>query len=220
MGRNGDAVSFQVRDPGGDPRPPRWSRVPSRGAAARRAVLQGARQTLTNDGCVADCVPAVEAAPTNCTKLVDAVRSLSAAAEDKLLPRFLTGPYCTADRPISKARAHLATLVAATGGQAELEAKDPKCRTALALAEARGYKETARLLRERGAAPAAAKAAPARTPRQAAEAGLRQVEHSMEVFAKCTGCISCHHEGIARYATGFAHARGYSIDAAFAKEQE
>ncbi|MGV3722210.1 MAG: ankyrin repeat domain-containing protein [Actinomycetota bacterium] len=106
------------------------------------------------------------------------------------------------------------------GARAELEAKDAKGRTALALAETRGFSETAKLLRDRGAQPATAKAAPARTPRQAAETSLRQVEHSMQVFAKRTGCISCHHEGIGRYTTGFAQARGYSINAAFAKEQE
>ncbi|HTE18697.1 MAG TPA: ankyrin repeat domain-containing protein [Armatimonadota bacterium] len=104
-------------------------------------------------------------------------------------------------------------------GGAELEAKDVKGRTALALASARGYAAAAGVLGERGAR-AIPVAAALRTPRQAAEQGLRQVEHAMQVFAKRTGCASCHHEGIARFTTGFAQARGYKINAAFAKEQE
>jgi len=103
--------------------------------------------------------------------------------------------------------------------KAELEAGDQKGRTALALAEARGFSGTAKVLRD-GGARAPARATPARTPRAAAEAGLRQVEHSMQTFAKRTGCVSCHHEGIARFTTGFARGRGYAINNAFALEQE
>jgi ankyrin repeat protein len=105
-------------------------------------------------------------------------------------------------------------------GGAPIEAKDGKGRTARALAEGRGYVETARILSEKGARAIPASKTPLRTPRQAAELGLRQVEKSMQVFAKRTGCVSCHHEGIARFATGFAQARGYAIDRVFNKAQE
>jgi hypothetical protein len=42
----------------------------------------------------------------------------------------------------------------------------------------------------------------------------------MKEFTARTGCVSCHHEGLARFATGFAQSRGYAIDTAFAKSQE
>ncbi len=100
------------------------------------------------------------------------------------------------------------------------DAKDAQGRTALQLAEGRGYTETAKLLREKGARMALAALPAVRTPRQAAELSLRQVENSMQIFAKRTGCASCHHEGIARFTTGFARARGYQISEAFAREQE
>ena len=103
---------------------------------------------------------------------------------------------------------------------AEVEAKDAKGRTALALAERRGYAETAKALREKGARAVLPVSTPGRTPRQAAEASLRQVEHGMQIFAKRTGCISCHHEGIARMTTGFARSRGFSINAAFSQQRE
>lgn len=103
---------------------------------------------------------------------------------------------------------------------ADIHAKDTKGRSALWLAERRGYAETARTLRVRGARAELASRQPLPAPRQAAAAGLRRIEHAMQVFAKRTGCVSCHHEGIARFATGFARSRGFAINGAFAREQE
>lgn len=115
---------------------------------------------------------------------------------------------------------HAGVVRALLVGGAEVEAKDVKGRTAFALAERRGYAQTVKALREKGAKAVLPVSAPVRTPRQAAEASLRQVEHGMQVFAKRTGCISCHHEGIARMTTAFAHARGFSIDTAFSQQRE
>ena len=42
----------------------------------------------------------------------------------------------------------------------------------------------------------------------------------MTVFSKRTGCISCHHEGIGRWATGFAQEHGFAIDTALAQAQD
>jgi ankyrin repeat protein len=115
---------------------------------------------------------------------------------------------------------HAAATRALLTGGAEVEAKDAKGRTALALAERRGYADTAKALRAKGAHAVLIASNPRRTPRQAAEASLRQVEHGMQIFAKRTGCISCHHEGLARMTTGFARSRGFSINTAFSQERE
>ena len=42
----------------------------------------------------------------------------------------------------------------------------------------------------------------------------------MSVFSKRTGCVSCHHEGIGRWATGFAKEHGFAIDTALAQAQD
>ena len=97
--------------------------------------------------------------------------------------------------------------------------RDGKGRTALMLAQARGYEGTAKLLRERGAQLPAGWKPSERTPRQAAEAALKPVEHSMGVFLKRTGCVSCHHEGMGRWATGVAAASGLRVNDAVARDQ-
>lgn len=103
---------------------------------------------------------------------------------------------------------------------AEINAVDQKGRTALELTETRGYSGTASVLRENGARRAAAVSAPVRSPREAAQASLRQVEHAMEVFSQRTGCVSCHHEGVARVSTGFALGRGFEVNTKLAQEQQ
>jgi ankyrin repeat protein len=102
---------------------------------------------------------------------------------------------------------------------ADAGAKDKQGRTVLGLAVARGYRSTAELL-QAGGAPKLAGSRAARTPREAAELSLIRVEHAMQVFAKRTGCASCHHEGLARFTTGFAKDHGYKISSVFAKTQE
>lgn len=113
---------------------------------------------------------------------------------------------------------HPATIRALLAAGAQPGERDGRGRTALALATARGYRGAAGALR--GGAAVTAAAAPAlRTPRKAAELGLKRIEEGMKVFTKRTGCFSCHHEGVARFTTGFARAKGYAIDQAFAQQQ-
>jgi ankyrin repeat protein len=115
---------------------------------------------------------------------------------------------------------HPASIRALLDGGAAIEARDAKGRTALALTEARGYGASARALRDRGAAPVAADvAASTNTPRNAAAASLPLLQHSMQVFASRTGCVSCHQEGLGRVVTGLARERGFPIDAEFAQTQ-
>lgn len=96
---------------------------------------------------------------------------------------------------------------------ADLRATDRASRTALMLATARGHTRSAQALRDRGAdTTVSASMAPERSPRTAAAAGLKLLEHSMDVFAKRTGCASCHQEGLGRMATGLARERGITIN--------
>ncbi len=97
-------------------------------------------------------------------------------------------------------------------GGASLKLKDAQGRTPLALAQLRGFNRTAMALQEKGAAREAATSRP-RTPQQAVLASLPKLEHSMDVFTKRTGCVSCHHEGLGRWATGVARSRGYQTSA-------
>ncbi len=114
---------------------------------------------------------------------------------------------------------HPATIRALLKAGATPTARDPKGRTAVMLAQARGYQATAQLLGEKGAKIPAARNGAKRTPRQAAAAALKPIERSMEIFTKRTGCVSCHHEGMGRWATGFAAAKGMKINDAVAREQ-
>lgn len=114
---------------------------------------------------------------------------------------------------------HPAAVRALLKGGADPAAKDAQGRTARGLAEKRGYQETTALLQTMGA-PKLAGSQGLRTPRQAAQLSLQRVEHAMQVFVKRSGCVSCHHEGMARFATGFAKSHGYAINVSFAKTQE
>lgn len=103
-------------------------------------------------------------------------------------------------------------------GGAERDARDGKGRTALALAEMRGYGQTAKALKEAGAQTVTIAAL--RTAREAARIGLERVQQSNQMFVKRTGCVSCHHEGIGRVTTAFARDRGFRVDEATDGEQE
>jgi ankyrin repeat protein len=110
-----------------------------------------------------------------------------------------------------------ATAQALLAAGADTNAKELKGNTALRLALAKGHDEVRKILAPTGNTPAV----PAlRTPRQAAEVSLKRLEHTMQVFGKRTGCISCHHEGLGRWATGFAKSHGYAINTALAQEQD
>lgn len=105
-------------------------------------------------------------------------------------------------------------------GGADLQAKDGKDRTALALAAARGRTESAQVLRDRSTDPSPAQSSETeKTARTAVAASLPLLEHSMRIFAQRTGCVSCHQEGLGRMATGMARERGFAIDATLSREQ-
>jgi hypothetical protein len=58
-----------------------------------------------------------------------------------------------------------------------------------------------------------------KTPEQAVAASLPLLERSMQMFAARTGCVSCHHEGLGRIATGLARERGITANEPLAKVQ-
>lgn len=82
-------------------------------------------------------------------------------------------------------------------------------KAAAAVAAGRGYAATAAAL-----GGANGKSAPARDSRQAVSASLKSLEVAMRQFNQRTGCVSCHHEGLGRMATGAARERGFALDAA------
>jgi len=90
--------------------------------------------------------------------------------------------------------------------------RDAEQRSAAEIAAARGYTASLAVMREAGMKLPAAETRRARTVREAARASLKRVEESMATFASRTGCISCHHEGISRFATAFARRHGYSVN--------
>jgi ankyrin repeat protein len=113
-----------------------------------------------------------------------------------------------------------AVLRALLDGGADLQARDSKNRTALTIAVSRGNEANAQILREEGADPGPQEEpAPQKSIRAAIAASLSLLERSMRVFSQRTGCVSCHHEGIGRLATGLARQRGLAIDATLAKSQ-
>jgi ankyrin repeat protein len=115
---------------------------------------------------------------------------------------------------------HPETLRALLDGGADLQAKDSRNRTALALAVSHGKAAAARFLLDRGAEPLTQPVtAQERSPRAAIASSLPALERSMRLFARRTACVSCHHEGLGRMATGLARQRGVTVDAALARAQ-
>jgi ankyrin repeat protein len=105
-------------------------------------------------------------------------------------------------------------------GGARRDVKDNSSQTAVMIAARRGNAATLRLLEARAAVEhPVSDAAPARDARAAIAVSLPLLERSMRVFSQRTACVSCHHEGLGRVATGLAKERGVSIDTALAGEQ-
>jgi ankyrin repeat protein len=114
---------------------------------------------------------------------------------------------------------HPAAVRALLEGGADSRALDGGKRTALMLATARGHEASAQLLREHAAIPALAAGEPQRRPQQAVQASLKLIQRSVVEFTQRTGCVSCHHEGLSRMATGAAREHGMAIDPALTLAQ-
>lgn len=89
--------------------------------------------------------------------------------------------------------------------------------SAYAVAAARGHNECLSLL---GKSDAPEPSAARRTSKEAIQASLKLVQHSMLQFNKRTGCYSCHQEGLGRMATGAALYRGFKLDPEINRLQE
>jgi ankyrin repeat protein len=115
---------------------------------------------------------------------------------------------------------HPEVLRALLKAGADPRATDARNRTAEALATKRGHTQCAALLREHGgASTVTATREPQRSPRQAVQASLKLIERSITEFTQRTSCVSCHHEGLSRVATGVARQHGFSIDPAVTRAQ-
>lgn len=98
---------------------------------------------------------------------------------------------------------------------ADAAAKDSSGSTAFALAQSRGYREAAMLLRKSGAQTAAFETIAEPQPRSAAKAvenSLVVLQSSMKTFADRAQCVSCHHQGLGMTTLGFAAQRGFLVD--------
>ncbi|HLV81307.1 MAG TPA: ankyrin repeat domain-containing protein [Chthonomonadaceae bacterium] len=95
-------------------------------------------------------------------------------------------------------------------GGADAAATDAGHHNARALAVGRGHGDCASLLGE--TVPPAA--GPRRSARQAVQVSLKTLQHSMLVFNRHTGCVSCHQDGLGRITTGAARERGFVLDPA------
>jgi hypothetical protein len=112
-----------------------------------------------------------------------------------------------------------ATLGVLLAGGAASDARDRQGQTAAALASARGYTASVQALGGKGAAPVPTTPPSPKTPEQAVAASLPRLQHSMQNFVARTGCVSCHHEGLGRLATGLARQRGMAINEGLAQAQ-
>lgn len=91
-------------------------------------------------------------------------------------------------------------------GGAQSTAKDGKGRTAGELLALHGHRNSA-------ATPGlSGKSGTRNDAAEAIDKSLALLQASMKDFSQKTGCISCHHEGLGRMATGLAMSRGYKID--------
>jgi ankyrin repeat protein len=88
---------------------------------------------------------------------------------------------------------------------AKTEVTDPKGKTAADMAAAKGYSASANILGK----PVAVKP---RAAAQGASAGLKVIQSSMVTFGERAECVSCHQEGLGRWATGVAESKGLTIN--------
>jgi len=100
------------------------------------------------------------------------------------------------------------------GGGANPKVKDVDGRLAASVAAARGHNKCATLL----GLPASSSVV--RGSRDALRLSLKALQASMTQFTQSASCISCHHEGLGRIATGEARDHGFAIDSAVQQTQE
>lgn len=89
---------------------------------------------------------------------------------------------------------------------ASTRATDMKGRTAGTIAGLKGRRDIATALGAKNGLIVT------KSPKQAVQASLSLIQASMKKFENSTACISCHHEGLGRMATGMASARGFKLD--------
>jgi len=101
-------------------------------------------------------------------------------------------------------------------GGADPNSKDNRGRTALAIAASRSYAPVVELLKARTSGTAVSKA---RSPRDAAVAGLTLIQSSQATFVKKLGCVSCHHQSLGMLTMAVARQQGFRVDEKLAKGQ-
>lgn len=104
-------------------------------------------------------------------------------------------------------------LTALIQGGANPKAKDTDGRLAASVVGARGYANCLSVLGGPSATPMM------RTARSSVDLSLKRIQSSMLQFTQSATCVSCHHEGLARVATGEALMRGFKVDGAVQHEQ-
>jgi len=99
-------------------------------------------------------------------------------------------------------------------GGANPKVKDVDGRPAAYVAASRGHSKCATLL----GLPASSSVL--RGSRDALRLSLKALQASMTQFTQSASCISCHHEGLGRIATGEARDHGFAVDSAVQQTQE
>ncbi len=98
---------------------------------------------------------------------------------------------------------------------ADASVKDNNGKSAFALAQSRGYKDAAGLLRKFGAQDTSFQNIAFAQPRSVSKAianSLMVMQKSMKAFAAQAKCVSCHHQGLGMMTLGYAAQRGFLVD--------
>ncbi|RYG26868.1 hypothetical protein EON82_01660 [bacterium] len=91
-------------------------------------------------------------------------------------------------------------------GGANPKAKDVDGRFAGTVADGRGFADAASILGSLKAKPML------RSSRSSVEMAVKALQSSMSTFNQSATCVSCHHEGLGRIATGEAQEHGFKLD--------
>lgn len=99
-------------------------------------------------------------------------------------------------------------LKALSDAKADMAIKDSAGRTAADLVKSRGFAQSAAALGMSADAPVQ----PTRSVDDAINRSLKLIEENTKLFEEAANCVSCHHEGIGRMATGQARSKGFKVD--------